>query len=82
MRSVRLKTGRSQGDVSDRLGFPQSFLSKVERGDRQLQLVEFVLICRELGVSPTETLGTYLDSLPVLSLLGSTARVKRNRPKA
>jgi len=77
MRSVRLKTGMSQNEVSDKLHFPQSFMSKVERGERQLQVLEFVLICQVLGIDPTIALAGYLSGLPELPPLGSAKRVLR-----
>lgn len=80
IRRLRLNAGFSQDEVTERLGFPQSFLSKVERGERQLQVVEFVLICRTLSLEPDEMLRTYLNELPAISALGDTRRVKRARP--
>lgn len=77
MRKVRLQSGVSQRELSAGLGLPQSFISKVERGERQLQVVEFVLICRWLGVDPASTLQQFLSDLPVLSTLARPNRVKR-----
>jgi transcriptional regulator with XRE-family HTH domain len=79
MRQIRLKSGLSQNEVTDRLGFPQSFLSKVERGERQLQVVEFILICRILGLEPSTTLKGYVDELPAISTLAEPKRVRRLR---
>ena len=31
---------------------PQSFVSKYENGERQLDVVEFVEVCKAIGVSP------------------------------
>ena len=77
MRSLRLSRGVSQREVSEGLGLPQSFISKVERGERQLQVVEFVLMCRWLKLDAAETLGQFLSELPGLSTLGKPIRVKR-----
>jgi len=33
---------------------PQSFVSKCEAGDRQLDVVEFVKLCGAIGISATE----------------------------
>jgi len=77
IRSMRLKAGASQRELSESVGQPQSFISKVERGERQLQVIEFVLICRWLNVDPVGALAAFLDDLPVLSTLSKPTRVKR-----
>jgi transcriptional regulator with XRE-family HTH domain len=80
LRKVRLKAGISQREVAVGLDLPQSFMSKVERGERQLQVVEFVLICRLLGLNPAQAISDFLESLPVLSALSESSRVRR-KPK-
>ena len=40
-------------ELSKRLGRPQSFVSKVERAERRLDLVELRQFCREVGVDVT-----------------------------
>lgn len=39
----------TQQQLADELGRPQSFVSKVENGDRRLDVIEFLEICRLLG---------------------------------
>jgi transcriptional regulator with XRE-family HTH domain len=36
--------------LAARLGRPQSYISKIETGDRRVDLVEILDICRSLGV--------------------------------
>lgn len=50
LRRTRLKTGLTQGDVASILGVTQSFISKCERGERRLDVVEVRSWCRALGV--------------------------------
>ncbi len=76
-----MKAGASQRELSQGLGLPQSFISKVERGERQLQVVEFVLLCRWLKLNPAEALDSFLSELPILSTLAKPARVKRTHDK-
>jgi len=45
LRDLRLKAGMTQAELSERLGRPQSFVSKVERGERRLDLVELRQLC-------------------------------------
>jgi transcriptional regulator with XRE-family HTH domain len=40
LKKVRLELGLKQEDVADKLGKPQSFISKIECGERRLDIVE------------------------------------------
>ena len=51
--SARQAAGLTQQDVAGRLNKLQSFVSKYERGERRLDVVEFVAICRVLEVDPS-----------------------------
>ena len=44
----------TQQDMANRLHRPQSFVSKYERGERRLDVVEFVTICRALNIDPCD----------------------------
>lgn len=50
--SARKAADITQQELARRLGKPQSFVSKYERRERRLDVVEFVRICRALGVDP------------------------------
>lgn len=49
---ARLTAGVSQTELAARLGQPQPFVSKVERGERRVDLVEFLEIADALGIDP------------------------------
>ena len=51
LKSLRVGLHVSQRDLAAKLNLPQSFVSKVESGERQLQLLEFLIICGKLEVS-------------------------------
>ena len=51
LREARTEAGLTQEEVAVRLGFPQSFVSKYETGERRLNLGELRDICEVLGVS-------------------------------
>jgi transcriptional regulator with XRE-family HTH domain len=46
--AARDRAGLTQQQLADRLGKPQSFVSKYEGGERRLDLVEFMTIARAL----------------------------------
>lgn len=44
--------GMTQTDVARELGRPQSFVSKYERGERRLDMIEFLDIAAVLEIDP------------------------------
>ncbi len=54
--SARLTQRLTQLEVARRLGKPQSFVSKYERGERRLDVVEVVEIAAALSADPCELL--------------------------
>lgn len=45
LRQIRLEAGLRQIDLAERLGKPQSFVSKYESGERRLDLLELREVC-------------------------------------
>lgn len=54
---ARIGKGMSQTELAKAIGRTQTFVSNYERCERRLGLVDFVLICRALGVDPARLLG-------------------------
>lgn len=50
IRSCREKSCMSQLDLAERVGETQSFISKCERGERRLDIIEVRRICAGLGI--------------------------------
>lgn len=50
LRFLREKTGMRQVDLAQRLDRPQSFVSKYESGERNLDFVEVREVCLALGI--------------------------------
>jgi ribosome-binding protein aMBF1 (putative translation factor) len=50
--SGRKAAGLTQMQLAERLSRPQSFVSKYERGERRLDVVEFLEVARAIGVDP------------------------------
>lgn len=59
--SIRLEAGATQADLASTLNVPQSFVSKYETGERRIDVVEFLLICRALGADPCAELQRLID---------------------
>ena len=45
---ARAEAGITQSELAAKLGKPQSYVSKVERGERRIDVIEFGLIARAL----------------------------------
>lgn len=50
MIEARKSADLTQAELATRLSRPQSFVSKYERGERRLDVVEFLEVARELGM--------------------------------
>jgi transcriptional regulator with XRE-family HTH domain len=56
---ARLASGLHQAVLADRLGKPQSFVSKYERGERRLDFPEFIKLADALGLDVIVFVDTY-----------------------
>ncbi len=52
--AARKAADMTQQALADRLGKPQSFVAKYEKGDRRLDVVEFLTITEILDADPHE----------------------------
>jgi transcriptional regulator with XRE-family HTH domain len=53
LRSARKAAGVTQTELAARIGETQSFVSKCERGERRLDVIELRTFCRAFGLSLT-----------------------------
>ena len=60
--AVRKEAGLTQVAVAERLERPQSFVAKVENGERRLDLVEFVALVEALNAEPLDVFAAFLDA--------------------
>lgn len=56
LRTVRERSGLTQQEVAGRLKSTQTFVSKCERGERRLDVVELRVWCSALGITLNEFL--------------------------
>ncbi len=50
--AMRRAAGFTQRQLAERLGREQNFVARVEQGQRRVDVVEFVWICRACGAEP------------------------------
>ena len=61
---ARKAMGLKQTELADSLAKPQSFVSKVEQGERRLNAVEFLIYSRAMGIDGIKLMQTIADELP------------------
>lgn len=54
LKDARVSRGITQGDLAIKLKSTQSFVSKVERGERRLDVLELRKWCKAIGVEFTK----------------------------
>ncbi len=52
LREARLRAGLRQIDVATTLGKPQSYVTKIESGERRIDLIETLDLCRAVSLDP------------------------------
>lgn len=59
LKAARKKAGLTQDELAERMGAYKTFVSKYERGERQLDLIEFLAVAEALRLEPK----TLIDQL-------------------
>lgn len=59
LKKARKERGITQAQLAEALGRPQSFIAKIESGERRLDVVEFVHLARLVGLE----LGDVLEGI-------------------
>jgi transcriptional regulator with XRE-family HTH domain len=64
LRECREDHAITQVQLAERLGETQSEISKFERGERRLDLVQLYKWCQAIGVRASEFVRSFEDSIP------------------
>ena len=62
LKAEREKARLSQALVADKLGVNQTYVSKYEKGERRLDLIEFLEIAEAVGFDPLDFIKRLQDS--------------------
>ena len=65
LRGARQRAGLTQDEVASRLGKTQSFVSKCERGERRLDIVEVREFCEAIGIPLTDLVTDLEEALSI-----------------
>lgn len=63
LRETRETAGITQIELAERLGQTQSYISKVERGERRLDIVQLRQFCAALGTTLPALVAAYEERL-------------------
>lgn len=63
LKNARLQAKMLQVDLARNLKKPQSYISKVESGERNLDILEYVAYCKALEISPSQFLKKFVDRI-------------------
>ena len=61
LKKARLDADLLQAELASILKKPQSYISKVESGERNLDIIEFVDYCKGVGLEPSKWLRKITD---------------------
>ena len=56
LRDLRVKRGWTQDQLAQKLGRPQSFVAKIEAGERRLDVVQFIDYTGVMEADPVEAM--------------------------
>ena len=77
--ALRKDAGLTQRDLAQRLGREQNFVGRIETGQRRIDLVEWVMLCRACDVDPVEQMTVI--AAKVAALIQPTRRPVRRPVK-
>lgn len=58
---AREQAGLSQQELADRLGRHQTYVSKCERGERRMDVLEFLEVMKAIGSNPIRLIKQLVD---------------------
>ncbi|MDP8163294.1 helix-turn-helix transcriptional regulator [Pasteurella skyensis] len=59
--STRKKKGITQQQIANKLDKPQSYIAKIERCERKLDILEFIELCEAMNTSPITILQEFVN---------------------
>lgn len=61
--AARRDTGLTQAELAVRIGRDQTFVSLIERGQRRVDMIEFITLAKALGVDPVTLFGSVIERI-------------------
>ena len=60
--AARRRANLTQQELAKRFSKPQSFVSEYERGQRRIDVIEFLIITQTIGANPLDTFAEFARS--------------------
>lgn len=80
LRGARQRSGLRQEDIAETIGMTQSMYSKIERSERRVDLLEFVLIARAMAADPAKLLkGMLSEAEDAQAVAAPRTKTKRRK---
>lgn len=70
LRAARKNAKLTQQDVEKRLDLYSNFVSKIETGERRLDMIEFLALAKAIGVDPVEIIKELQETFPHFGGIG------------
>ncbi|MBB5209648.1 helix-turn-helix domain-containing protein [Chiayiivirga flava] len=74
LRDLRVGQGMTQVDLGHALDNTQTFVSKIERGERRIDVLEFIDICEAMNVDPVSAFKQFMTQRGVPAPAGKRRR--------
>lgn len=62
--AARRKAGLTQTELANLIGKDQKFISLIERGQRRVDVLEFYVLAKAIGLDPLKLYGELIKKLP------------------
>ena len=62
--AARKQSGMKQEELAAVIGKDQSYISNIERGQRRVDVLEFITLARAIGVNPVNLFADIVSNLP------------------
>lgn len=62
--AARKEAGLTQAELASRLGKLQSYVTKYEREERRIDVIEFIKIIEAIGLDPINEFSDFVNALP------------------
>ena len=79
LRDHREAKALTQATLAARLGLPQSFIAKIETGERRLTAAELITLCRHLGMDVQELVAQVVTQLEQRYVIDEAANVATSK---
>jgi transcriptional regulator with XRE-family HTH domain len=63
LKRARQEANLLQSDLAKKLNKPQSYISKIESGERTLDVVECINLCVAMGLNPATWLKRFIEKI-------------------